>query len=144
MLVLHSLGLGLGFFKLKLYFLVHRLTQMLSYRCLGETTKPETIVIKRISFLFEQFIPQFLLFNFLLSVYTIHSLPYTVHIETHTKKKKKSFDLPFLMPQPVYLTLLRWRAKNMGFKIQRTISEPWLCYGLAGLPCLSHCVGRHK
>lgn len=45
-------SVAFSMFKLKLFFLLHSFTQMLSCRCLVETTGPETLMTKRISFLF--------------------------------------------------------------------------------------------
>lgn len=58
---------------------------MLSYRCLGKQQAWNNNYPLQYLFFLEKFIPQFLCFNFLLSVYLIHSLPSTVHIGTHTK-----------------------------------------------------------
>lgn len=78
-------------------------------RCLVETTKPETIIIKRIPFLFlKKFISQFLFFNFLLSVYTIHSLSqHSSHRDTYKKTL-----LIFLSSCPSQFTLPCWSAEQ--------------------------------
>lgn len=135
--ILNSLVLGLGFvFLIEVLFLLHSLTQMLSCRCLRKTAGPETVIIRKISFLFENFMPQFLPFNFLLWVYTLHSFPqHRSHWDTYRN--------PFirLSSCPSRFSLPCWGAEQ-----RMQDAEPrWPTRALALLLTGPSCwVGRNK